>query len=374
MAGHTFALPRPTSLALLATLALAAPAAGQSVMERPPNMTGTWSGQPGTVYFNFLHRFTDTGAPLRKVVNYPTFLLAAGLPAGALVGARYGTNSELVPAIPNEWELFGRYAPLDQAAGAPLDLSLHAGYNHAAESGDGEVTVARSFGERLRLMAAGRWFSNAFGEDESRFAWAGGGVFRVSRNVALAADYARLADLDEDEGEAAWSAGLQLGVPFTPHSLSLQASNATTTTLQGTSLGVPGTRWGFEFTVPITLSRYFGGERGGSSAPTGDAAAEVGMTNQLVFTPATVRIAVGETVRWSNGSDIVHTVTGDPGRAADPGNVALPEGASTFHSGELAPGQVFEHTFTVAGTYRYVCLPHEGAGMRGTVVVGGGGR
>ncbi|MBW3534855.1 MAG: hypothetical protein KY453_06495 [Gemmatimonadetes bacterium] len=374
MARHPFASHRLTSLPMLATLALAAPAAGQSVTERPPNMTGSWSGQSGTVYFNFLHRFTDTGAPLRKVINYPTFLLAAGLPAGLLVGARYGTNSELVSGIPNEWELFGRYAPLEQTAGAPLDLSLQVAYNDAAESGDGEVTVARTFGERLRLMASGRWFSNAFDEGEDRFAWAGGGVLQISPSVALAGDYARLTDLDEAEGEAAWSAGIQLRVPFTPHSLSLQASNATTTTLQGASLGVPGTRWGFEFTVPITLSRYFGGDGGGTAAPSGEAAAEVSMTNQLSFTPSTVRIAVGETVRWTNGSDIVHTVTADPDRAADPGNVELPQGASSFHSGEVRPGQVFEHTFTVAGTYRYVCLPHEGAGMMGTVVVEEGGR
>jgi plastocyanin len=93
------------------------------------------------------------------------------------------------------------------------------------------------------------------------------------------------------------------------------------------------------------------------------------MTNQLRFTPDTVRIRVGETVRWTNSSDVVHTVTADPARATDESRVSLPEGASTFDSGDLAPGATFEQTFTVAGEYRYICVPHELAGMLGVVIV-----
>jgi hypothetical protein len=41
---------------------------------------------------------------------------------GARRGAvHYATNSELSPRYPNEWEFFGRVAPLDQARGAPID-------------------------------------------------------------------------------------------------------------------------------------------------------------------------------------------------------------------------------------------------------------
>lgn len=97
--------------------------------------------------------------------------------------------------------------------------------------------------------------------------------------------------------------------------------------------------------------------------------AEVGMNNQLRFTPGTIRISAGETVTWRNTSDLPHTVTADPSRAMDPSNVSLPDGAETFDSGTLNPGDVFERTFTVPGTYRYVCLPHEAAGMVGTVIV-----
>jgi plastocyanin len=193
--------------------------------------------------------------------------------------------------------------------------------------------------------------------------------------VAIAADWAKLTDLEDEEGEAAWSAGLQLAIPYTPHTLSLQASNTSTTTLEGASVGIGETRWGFEFTVPLTLSRYFGGRTGSAAAAPRAAgvrdtvAAEVGMTNQLRFTPDTVRIRVGETVRWTNSSDVVHTVTADPTKAVDRARVILPEGASTFDSGDLAPGATFEQTFTVAGEYRYICVPHELAGMLGVVIV-----
>lgn len=261
--------PAPLLLTVALLLTAQVPASGQSVLDRPANLGGTWKGAPGTVHFHFLHRFTATGPPLRKVVSYPTFLLGAGLPGDLLVGARYATNSELVPEIPNEWELFARRALLEQAAGSPLDVTLSAAYNDAARSGDAEVTVARRVGERLRLMASGRYFSDAFARDEDRWAWGAGAVLRLSRRIAVAADYARLLDLDEALEEAAWSGALQLEIPYTPHSLSLQASNATTATLQGSSLGVPEIRWGFEFTVPITLSRYFRGNGDG-----GDTAAD----------------------------------------------------------------------------------------------------
>ena len=366
--------------AVVATaLTVVTPVAAQSVLDRSPNLSGTWTGRPGTVHFNFLHRFTDTGEPQRKVLNYPTFLMAASLPGELLVGAEYGTNSELVRGIPNEWEFFARWGALDEADGAPLDVTLHGGYNHAAESLDGEVALARTFADRLRLLVAGRLFSDAYGSGESRGAWAVGATYGLTDHVAIAADYARLFDM-EDAEEYAWSAGLQLAIPYTPHTLSLQASNATTTTLQGSSAGIGDTRWGFEFTVPITLSRYFGdgagdgaagaaGQEDEGPAAAGGAAVEVGMTNQLAFTPDSVRITVGETVRWANGSDVMHTVTADPERAVQASNVRLPEGASTFDSGNLAPGEVFEYTFTVPGRYDYVCVPHELAGMVGTVIV-----
>ncbi len=336
------------------------------------------------VYFNFMHRFTTSGPPTRKVIQTPTFLLGFGLPLNVLVGAHYATNSTLVPRIPNEWEFFTRYRPLSEVGGAPFAMSVQAGYNEAARSWDGQLALGKEVGP-VRLLTAGRVFSNAFDAGEARFALAGGASIRFSDFVALAGDYGGIVDLTEAEGEPAWSVGLQLGIPYTPHTFSLHMSNARTRTLQGASVGGDRTRYGFEFTVPITLSRYFGS--GAGSGSTGSAArsggegetanrsgpgadvVEVGMTNRLLFTPDTVRITVGETVRWRNSSVLIHTVTADPAAAVNESSVSLPEGAGTFNSGNLEPGSTFEHTFTTPGTYQYFCIPHEMAGMIGWVIV-----
>ena len=105
---------------------------------------------------------------------------------------------------------------------------------------------------------------------------------------------------------------------------------------------------------------------------------EVGMTTRR-FEPDRLTVAVGTTVTWHNTDRGVHTVTayGD----------GIPEEADYFASGGydsedaareawlentgggVQPDSTVEHTFEVSGTYSYVCLPHEQAGMVGTVVV-----
>ncbi|QBQ54317.1 plastocyanin/azurin family copper-binding protein [Nitrosococcus wardiae] len=78
---------------------------------------------------------------------------------------------------------------------------------------------------------------------------------------------------------------------------------------------------------------------------------------------------MGETVPWESQSVLVHTVTAVPAKAARAEDVALPRGAEPFNSGLLGPGETFQHTFTVKGTYRYFCIPHEAAGMVGEVII-----
>jgi len=93
------------------------------------------------------------------------------------------------------------------------------------------------------------------------------------------------------------------------------------------------------------------------------------MTDDDTFQPATLTVKVGEVVRWRNGSKDTHTVTADPKMAADAKDVSLPATATPFDSGEVKPGQSFEHAFTVPGTYKYVCRPHEAMDMKGQVIV-----
>jgi len=95
----------------------------------------------------------------------------------------------------------------------------------------------------------------------------------------------------------------------------------------------------------------------------------VTMTNQLKFQPAEITVPAGTTITWKNDSVLVHTVTADPGKAARAKDVALPDGAKTFDSGNLDPDATFSHTFTISGDYRYFCQPHEANGMVGVVHV-----
>ncbi len=104
-------------------------------------------------------------------------------------------------------------------------------------------------------------------------------------------------------------------------------------------------------------------------APGPGVAATVEVTSKLSFEPAEITIRVGDKVEWRNRTVLTHTVTADPRIVADTSNVALPEGANPFNSAAIPAGQVFRHTFTVPGTYRYLCLPHAGQKMFGTVVV-----
>ena len=236
-------------------LALFAPAAGaQSMLDRGPNLSDGWIGAPNNIHFNFLHRFNQSGPPQRQVTNRPTFELAYRAPVPILVGVRYATRSDVVARIPNEWELFARYGALRQDIGAPVDAAATAAWNEAARSVDGEVTLARRQGP-VRIIGAARVLGSAFDSGNTRFALAAGATLRLTRWIALAGDAAQL--LDEDE-RAAWGAALQIAVPYTPHSISLQATNTNTATLHGASRGADAIRWGFEFTVPVALARYFG--------------------------------------------------------------------------------------------------------------------
>jgi plastocyanin len=401
---------RLVAMALGVLVSSATTARAQSLLDRPPTLSGDWVGAPGTLYFHFVHRFTVSDAPQRKVSNVPTFLLAAGLPKRFLAGFNYSTNSTLAPNFPNEWEVFARWSPIAEDLGAPLDLGGQVGYNNAADGVDGEISAAKRFG-RIRLIAAGRALSDPIESGNVRFALAGGGTFRLGQYVALAGDVSSLLDRDSTE-RVAWSAGLHIAIPLTPHTLSLHATNAPVGTLQGASRGSSNVRYGFEFTIPLTLKRYFG-KRAESpstdtvvSAPTAlvDTAVaepkpvETTVPSPVVVAPAPapapppapvittqpapaapaapkpapkpvarvrktviknisylqpkITIAAGTTVEWTNNDPLPHSVT-----AVD----------KSFNSGLIQPGRTYRHTFTKAGTYNFYCMPHPF--MKGVITV-----
>ena len=316
--------------ALLAVAGVPDVAWCQSVLDRPPNLSGGWLGTSGTLQFNFVHRFGVGDAPTRKVTNSPTFLLSYKLPAPLLIGFTYATNSDVAASFPNEWEVFARYGR--------GGIALQGGYNLAGESFDGELTAARTFGA-LRAMAVGRILSNGYDSDTTRYALGAGATLKLNRWFALAGDVASLLDKRTGE-EIAWGAGLQIEIPYTPHSLSLQVTNTNTATLQGVSRGLDRVRGGFEFTIPFTLSRYFGG---GGRPKAIEGGGGTGELRGMAFIPSRMEVTAGTTITWTNNDQLVHTVTADDG---------------SWDSGQIEPGKTFSRTFTQPGEYTVHCTPH----------------
>jgi plastocyanin len=335
------------ALALAASLLLPLTADAQSVMERTPNLQGGWVGPRGTVHFNFLHRFKilNIDQAEDRVLNSPTFLLSYSITDMILLGGHYASSSRFAPAKPNEWEVFARFAPLRPGSGLPVEVGITAAYSKI-ESFDGELAAGVPVGP-LKLMGAFRVLSNGFGSDTLRMAVGGGARLRITPNISFAGDV--ITPLSKRSNEViGWGAGLQLGIPFSPHTLSLHAANTTTATLQGSSRGVPGgdatggTRWGFEFTIPITLSRYFG---------SGGAAQDVTVTADTVRVPIRdlefgiqrLIIQPGTTVIWVNEGNVPHTSTSNTG---------------VWSSPLLARGESYARVFSQAGEFPYHCAPH----------------
>jgi plastocyanin len=96
---------------------------------------------------------------------------------------------------------------------------------------------------------------------------------------------------------------------------------------------------------------YNSGNNGGSGNNSSGSGNAVSMVN-MSFTPATLTVAVGTTVVWTNDDVVTHTVTSN---------------SSSFDSGNLTPGNKFSMTFSTAGTYAYHCKIH--SYMNGSIVV-----
>lgn len=96
------------------------------------------------------------------------------------------------------------------------------------------------------------------------------------------------------------------------------------------------------------------------SASAEDQTVLVGENNENKFTPATVRIRPGDTVTWQWAGGTDHTVTSTTANWNKDNAVGFPSLSLNT-----------QYLFDAPGTYRYVCKTHQGAGMKGTVVVEG---
>jgi amicyanin len=340
----------------LVALATAPVLNAQSLLYRSPNWSGDWVPDAGVVQFNFVHRFNVSPAPARVFTNFPTFTFAAGLGRNVGLGYRFATKS----AIPggntsNESELFARWRFWGAHEGTDgLHAAVSPAYNFKARSLDGELSADYSTGP-LTVLGAVRELGSPFGGRGARTALAGGGVIRVNQYVALAGDFAKLLGGDTT---ATWSVGVHVSIPGSPHTFALEMSNVASNTFQGSSRGLNSALakrlYGFEFTIPLHLSRFgpwFHPSGGLAFGVAGPAAADVRVSS-MSFPTDTTQISAGQIVRWTNQDPLDHTISFEV------------EGPP---SGPLPAKGSYAVRFDRPGTYPYHCTPHPF--MKGVVVV-----
>lgn len=344
---------RPIVLALALLLAArAAPA--QSVLDRSPNLHGTWGLASGNASFVFAHRFEflDGGDQL---INVPTLGLAVGLPLGLTAGLEYTSNSEILPSALSENET-EYWLKRGFSLGRRASFAGIVAWNGLAESVDGAVAARTDLGP-LALMGEARAFSDLFGSGEGGFAGAVGGVLRATPYLGVSGDVGRV--LSADSFSTVWTGGLAIAIPGSPHTLSLHATNGGAMTLQAASrkkaIGAESVRYGFSFTIPLgngaQWARIFRPAAPAPPAPAGAARAAARVDIRMVaYAPGEVRLRAGQSVEWVNYDPMVHTVTGEG-----------------WDSGVMTEGARFVHRFERAGRYPYKCLPHPQ--MTGVVIV-----
>jgi plastocyanin len=94
------------------------------------------------------------------------------------------------------------------------------------------------------------------------------------------------------------------------------------------------------------------------------------------FSPTTLDIKVGTTVKWTNNGKAIHTTTSDasPTPTWNSGEVA-PAGTTTCAPADpyctpgTTPPGTYQWTFDTPGTYPYHCQIHGAQGMTGTITV-----
>ena len=99
--------------------------------------------------------------------------------------------------------------------------------------------------------------------------------------------------------------------------------------------------------LPFTASGKL--EAGAPQAQTQNAEVKI---DNFSFTPASITVAAGTTVTWTNRDDIPHTVVSDD---------------KVFKSKVLDTDEKFAYTFSKPGTYAYFCSVHPK--MTGKVIV-----
>jgi plastocyanin len=97
-------------------------------------------------------------------------------------------------------------------------------------------------------------------------------------------------------------------------------------------------------------SAYMNGTTGGTGGTGAGPGANEVFIQGMTFTPGSLSVTAGTTVKWTNKDQVTHTVTST---------------TNVFDSGNVPPNGTFSYTFATAGTYSYFCKIH--TYMTGTV-------
>ena len=74
------------------------------------------------------------------------------------------------------------------------------------------------------------------------------------------------------------------------------------------------------------------------------------INNSQFYAPPEVQVAAGNSIKWTNNDNVIHTVT--QGRPSEGAN------STGFNSGPIQPGGTFVHFFDESGTVDYFCTIH----------------
>jgi plastocyanin len=346
---------RTTLLLLLIGATLAVPARAQITIQRTANVSGGWVAAPGVLEVQ-VRPMVGPGID-RGTTVVPGASAGYGISPRLMIGADVASQTITMGRELVEWQVHGRYliSPDDDGS---VQLALTTAINGAAGSLDAEFAGAYWLGP-LRLMGAVRAFTDAFDRGDGRVV-AGGGVVvhPLARRmpVAIGADIMSLGNRRGGE-QPAWSISAMAGLFDTDHTVSVFATNSTSHTLQGRSLGTRDSRFGAEFTLRLPLGRGLG-----QPLPVDWTLPRVERTDRAAtmfadirnfnFIQQVIEVVSGTTIEWTNHDRVMHTVTGDDG---------------SWRSGAIRPGGKWRATFSRPGSYPFHCGPHPY--MRGVVIV-----
>jgi plastocyanin len=209
-----------------------------------------------------------------------------------------------------------------------------------------------------RLLAALRYGSKEPVEDTV-------GEYRLPVEGTRGEEYAQVVESVGTSHLLLTGAGLLQALELDDFVEARAPERSTELTFEVTDLGetsVSEPDW-FERALETTSDGHQDGDGEGGPAETSasgaDATVLVGPGGDLVFEPAELEVAPGETVQWVWRSDTHNVQPTDQ-----------PAGADWDGAPDIAnDGTTYEHTFDVEGEYAYVCEPHAAVGMEGEIVV-----